>query len=346
MKVLGLISSLTDPASRARIIQYKDYFESNGNALSLKYFTPFKEENPPPWAYSLKKITGISEWRSFDFLKSVGRIPLLFAQSDFDCIWQNRLLQLTHSFWESKLKKPVAFDFDDAIWLNEGEKHVIKKIARSQIIFAGNEYLADYAAKNNKNVHVIPTTIDTTKLFPLKKETEIFTIGWIGTESNFHYLKMIEKPLLSFLTEHQNARFMIISSEFPGFLNNGNTQICFKKWEANKENEMINEFNVGVMPLFDSQWSRGKCSYKVLQYLACGIPAIASPVGMNKKLINETHAVISAANNKEWTEAFKILYNEIEKFKMFGMEGKELVDKEYSCNTWAPKITAHLKSIV
>ena len=91
MNVLGLISSMTDPASRARILQYIPYFAERGEALAYKYFNPLRDADPPKWSYSLKKITGINEWRSADLLKAAGRIPLLFSQSGYDLIWQNRV---------------------------------------------------------------------------------------------------------------------------------------------------------------------------------------------------------------------------------------------------------------
>ena len=341
MKVLGLISSPHDPASRARIIQYKKYFTDDGHTLTPRYFTPLKESNPQKWTYDVKKITGINEWRSLDILKTAGRFPLLYSQTGYDVIWQNRLLHPHHFFWETKLSKPVVFDFDDAIWLIEGEKQVMRKIEISSMIFAGNDYLADFASRYNKNVHIIPTTIDTSSLFPLNKTPHRFTIGWIGTESNFKYLESIYQPLKDFLAFNKECRLMIVSSQLPNFIEPNTNQIIFKQWNAEKENEHINEFSVGIMPLEDTEWTRGKCSYKLLQYLACGIPAIASPVGTNKKIIENSNTVIGASTNDEWLAAFNAIKNEPAR-----LNDQKYIEENYSCQKWSTKIIDLLKTSI
>ncbi len=345
MKILGLISSPLDPASRVRILQYGPYLEKEGELLYCKYFKPLREADPAAWSLHLKKITGINEWRSADFAKTIGRIPLLFNQTGYDLIWQNRLLQLHHSFWEKRLKKPVIFDFDDAIWINEGEKQVKSKVERSQMIFAGNEFLADFARAYNSNVQVVPTTVDTENLFPVKSAQDTFTIGWIGTKSNFQYLEMIKNVLLDFLSTDKSARLMIVSSELPGFLRGRNEQIVFKHWSAEKENELINEFSVGIMPLADSTWTRGKCGYKLLQYLACGKPIIASPVGINARIMKEADIGITASAPGEWLSALKEIKNETSLSMLRGANGRTLVLEKYSCAAWAKTIVRYMKMI-
>lgn len=345
MKILGLISSPNDPASRARIIQYKNNFKAAGHTLTSRYFAPLKDDNPPKWAYQLKKITHINEWRSLDFLKTAGRFPLLYSQSGYDLIWQNRLLHPHHFFWENKLSKPVVFDFDDAIWLTEGEKQVTRKIEIADMIFAGNEYLAEFANTYNKKTFVIPTTIDTATLYPKDISPAQFTIGWIGTETNFQYLENIYSSLNDFLSRNKDCRLMIVSSHLPDFITLNRNQLIFKKWEADKENDYINEFSVGIMPLADTAWTRGKCSYKLLQYLACGIPAIASPVGTNTKILNESKAGITATIGKEWIEALTKVRNEPDTAKALGMFGRKFVAHNYSTDRWFPVINKHFEKI-
>lgn len=346
MKVLGLISSLSDPASRARIIQYTGHFTATGHTLTPRFFTPLKDADPAPWTYYLKKLTGINEWRSSDLLKTMGRIPLLLEQPGFDMIWQNRLLQSHHFFWEKKMRNPVVFDFDDAIWLQEGKKQVVKKIQQSAMIFAGNEYLADYASAYNKNTVVVPTTIDTEKLFPLPSKKNDFIIGWIGTKSNFQYLEIIKPAILNFLLHNPDAKLNIISSEKPEQFNFDDKQIIFKSWREELENEMINEFSVGLMPLAENEWTKGKCSYKMLQYMACGKPVIVSPVGTNNILLNTADIGFAAINEMDWLKALTdIKNNPATSFKK-GENGRQVVEKMYSCTVMTPRILDHFKTIV
>lgn len=346
MKVLGLISSPNDPASRARILQYVPYFRQNGEELFCKFFRPFRDTDPQKWSYLLKKITGISEWRSSDFFKSVSRVPLLFIQSGYDIIWQNRLIQHHHTFWEKRLKKPVVFDFDDAIWINEGEAQVKKKIEMSQMIFAGNEYLADYASRFNTRVRVIPTTVDTNTLFPVASASNNFIIGWSGTKSNFKYLESIMPPLIDFLKSDSNVRLMIVSSLLPDFLPVNHKQVIFKKWEAGRENELINQFSIGIMPLTDTTWAKGKCGYKLLQYLACGKPVIATPVGVNRKILSEADVGFSANSYGEWYTAFRTLKSENALSVQKGKAGRKLVLEKYSCSVWCDFAIDYMKSII
>jgi glycosyltransferase involved in cell wall biosynthesis len=345
MKVLGLISSPDDPASRIRIMQYVPWFKKEKEDLYCKYFIPLRDADPSGWTKTLKKISGISEWRTTDFIKSIGRVPLLFGQSGYDIIWQNRLIQLHHVFWEKKLKKPVAFDIDDAIWLNEGGQAVYAKMAISAMIFAGNEWLAEFAAAHHKNVHVVPSTVDCDRLYPLPVKENNFTIGWIGTKSNFVYLEMIKAPLLNFLRKEKEAKFIIVSSEWPASFPHPDEQLIFQPWSAETENELINSFSVGIMPLADSEWARGKCSYKLLQYLACGKPVIASPVGNNRTIMSQSQTGIMANNEEEWFEAFNTLKNDAGLRNESGQTGRKLVEEKYSCAVWTPRIIRHMKSI-
>lgn len=346
MKVLGLISSLSDPASRVRILQYEPYFSRAGEILSCKYFRPLRDSDPSAWALALKKVTGLNAWRTTDLVKTISRTPLLFKQTGFDLIWQNRLIQLHHSFWEKRLKKPVVFDFDDAIWMNEGEKQVRRKIQTATMVFAGNAYLADYSMALNGNTHIIPSTVDTEKLFPTGFSPERFTIGWIGTKSSFQYLEMIREPILDFMAVHKSVRLHIVSSERPPGFHIDNDRFVFRKWEAEKENEYINEFSAGIMPLDDTAWTRGKCSFKLLQYLACGKPVIASPVGMNKTIMKEADIGLAPSRWTDWRSAFMQLLQEPESWHTRGINGRKLVEEKYSCRAWAKPIIEKMKSLI
>ena len=345
MKILGLISSPTDPASRARIMQYKNYFSEAGGELTPRFFSPFRDADPAPWTYKLKKITRINEWRTANIFKSLARLPLLIQQYNYDIIWQNRLVLPHHFFFENKFNKPLVFDFDDAIWLNEGEKQVKAAISRAALVFAGNQYLSDYGSSLNKNIHIIPTTIDTKKLFPLNNEIENFNIGWIGSESNFKYLEIIKPAILDFLSKNTDSSFTVVSSKKPTQFSFDNNRIIFKQWSAEKENEIINDFSVGLMPLEDNSWTKGKCSYKMLQYLACGISAIVSPVGMNKELLAAGDVGYAATNQHDWFNAITEVKNNKAHAIQKGNNGRELVERDYSCTVMTPKIINLFKTL-
>lgn len=306
MKVLGIITSPEDPSSRIRIVQYKKWFEQKGDQLDDIFFTPLKEDEPTTTATQLGKLTGINKWRIWNAYKQIARLPLLYKQYKYDVLWQSRLLIPENYKIEKFYRKPFVFDFDDAIWLNEGEDYVIKAIRKSDKVFAGTAYLAEYASKYNSSVVIIPTTVDTDINYPTDTTSEIFTIGWIGTPSNLPYLESIKDSLLKFIRINSDARLMIVSSICPSFFPFDNKQLVFRKWQADKENEMVNDFSIGIMPLPDNNWTRGKCGYKILQYMACNKPFIASPVGINASLIKKSFSGVSAETEPDWVARLRI----------------------------------------
>jgi len=269
----------------------------------------------------------------------------LLKQLNYDLIWQNRLVLPHHFYFEKKWKKPFVFDIDDAIWLTEGKEKVQAVIQRSAAVFAGNDLLAEFAQKFHSNVHIIPTTVDDERLHPLQKPQRPFTLGWIGTRSNFQYLEVVKRAVIDFLSSHDDARFMIVSSEKPSIFSFDDRKIIFKEWNQNKENELINEFDVGLMPLTDDEWTRGKCSYKLLQYLACGKPAIVSPVGNNNKILSELGAAYNAINKDSWVKALEQLKADVDLYDGCSKEGRKLVEEKYAASIWAERIAEKFKTL-
>lgn len=332
MRILGIISGRNDPASRFRIAQYAPYFASTRNMLNIYCPTPLKYDDiPPGWAKKTGKIIRVSEFRIWNTVKLMNRLPILFRQFNADIIWQNRLLLNTYFSIEKYYKRPLAFDIDDAIWLNEGENAVKNALKKATLVITGNEYLASYARKINNNTYVVPTSVDTNQLFPLPGIKNRFTIGWIGTPSNFRYLESVKKPVQNFLAKNEDAQLVIVSSAQPGFLNFDNKRIIFRKWSLEKENEYINSFSAGLMPLFEEEWAKGKCSCKMLQYLACGVPVIASPVGQNDIILKEQRVGLAATDQSDWESALHLMKTDSAMMKEMSTNGVNLVTSKYSC---------------
>lgn len=345
MKVLGLIASLNDPSSRYRLLQYKPYLQKQGIELEEKYFYPVKDSSPAPWTNYVKKLTNIGQWRTWNVLQDISRLPLLIQQFQYDLIWQSRMLLPYLIKADKAINKPVVFDIDDAIWLLNGKESVGKALLSSSEVFAGNPFLADWCNKYNKQVSIIPTTVDVQKHFSLNHRPDRFTIGWMGTISNFKYLQIAQEAIEQFLLKYTKARFLVVSSTKPLFFNFDGDRVVFKQWNAEKENELINEFSVGIMPLTDEEWTRGKCGFKLLQYMACGKPVIASPVGINKKLL-DAGTGLSATTTREWMKAFEQLQHDDDACKNFGLQGRKLVELEYSTPRWSNFISERFNLIL
>ncbi len=338
MKIIGLISSPTDPASRFRIQQYEKPLLEIGDELNCIYPTPLKESDPSRLILRNKYL-----WH---LLQVTGRLPLLLKQYSYDLIWQNRLLLNDHYIIERYFSKPKIFDLDDAIWLTEGKKQVDKALTNSTMVFAGNEYLADYCSLFNKNVKIVPSVINIDQFKPDETEPAFFTLGWIGTKSNFKYLSIIIQPIIDFLNKTRNTKFIVISTEMPENIKFDNERIIFKYWHSNNENADINQMSVGLMPLSDDEWTKGKCSYKMLQYMACGKPVIVSPVGHNNKLLSLSNIGIGAINSENWLKAFLELYNDKDRCNEYSQNGRLLVEKKYSTNIWSKIISNYFKESI
>lgn len=239
-------------------------------------------------------------------------------------------------------------DYDDAIFHNY-DKHsnplvrkflgrkIDKVMNHSSYVIAGNSYLANRAkSAGAKKVAIIPTVIDQEryqqkKIFSSKK----LKIGWIGSPSTFDYLKSITNILEKFGQNRDIEIHIVGSKERLGLKNVKET---YYEWQENTEVDTILNFDVGIMPLENTLWAKGKCSYKLIQYMACGLPVIASPVGMNKQVIDHGKNGFLADTEEEWIDAFGALYKNSELQKKLGEQGLKKIDEIYNLKIQSKKL--------
>ncbi len=269
---------------------------------------------------------------------------------NFDLIFVYReAYMLGTSYFERKLAKsgvPVIFDFDDSIWLNdtsEGNQNLawMKRPEKtavickySTVVSVGNQYLADYAKQFNDNVFILPTVIDTNYHKPIETAPhERICIGWTGTQPTLkHYETAI--PVLKRIKEKfgDKVYFKVImnsktwQSEIP------DTKIV--QWSPQNEIAELCEFDIGIMPLPDDKWSRGKCGFKGLQCMALGLPVIMSPVGVNCEIIDDGVNGFLANTEDEWFEKFSELINSAELRQKLGKNARKTVEEKFSVNAW------------
>ncbi|WP_266202557.1 glycosyltransferase family 4 protein [Pontibacter kalidii] len=245
-------------------------------------------------------------------------------------------------------------DYDDAIFHNydmHPNKYVRaalgNKIAQvmkyATLVVTGNEYLKAYAVRAGaKEVSFIPTVIDTSK-YRIKSKAnanENITIGWIGSPSTLQYLNLI-KSVLEELSALYSFELAIVGGK-SGIGLQGIEKVL--EWSEDKEIEMIQDFDIGVMPLKDELWELGKCGYKLIQYMGCGVPVIGSPVGANNDIIQEGKNGFKPTNLEEWKQAFQELLENKELRRLMGANGRRIVEEKYSLQItqtqWLHKIQA------
>lgn len=277
----------------------------------------------------------------------IKRCIILFKSNKYDYIFIHReATPIGPPIFEwllSKVfQKKIIYDFDDAIWLpNTSDQNKIasrlkwhskvKYICKwSHKISCGNQYLCNFARQLNENVVLNPTTIDTEglhnpTLFSLKNSSKL-VIGWTGTHSTLPYLNALV-PVFQQLENKYDFEFMVISNQAPEL---PLKSLKFKKWNKETEIEDLLHFDIGVMPLTDDPWTKGKCGFKALQYMALEIPALVSPVGVNPKIIDHGVNGFVCNNHQEWLESLEKLINDSELRKIIGKNGRLKVIENYS----------------
>ena len=237
------------------------------------------------------------------------------------------------------LGKRVIYDFDDAIWLpnTSVENRIIAALkfhgkARalcrwSWRISCGNQFLCEFAQAYNQNIILNPTTIDTHYMNPVQvRDRDIITVGWTGSHSTIKYLDLVV-PAIKELEKQYAFRFLVISDKDPEL---ELESFEFKKWNKRSEISDLHQFDIGLMPLMDDEWALGKCGFKALQYMAVGIPALVSPVGVNKNIVTHGEQGYHCTNSDQWRDYISQLLTQVELRKEMGSKGRQKVINDYS----------------
>ncbi|MCD6579021.1 glycosyltransferase family 4 protein [bacterium] len=335
MKVLFLTSGRLIPSSRFRVQQYIPY-------LKDKKITPILKNGVPNSYYRLPIPIKGTSIIVFPF-KFINRLINILFNINADIVFlQKDLIPYFPPVLEwiiFKLYKRVIYDFDDSIYLRF-EKKIKFIVKNSSTVIVGNNYLRKWALQYNKNVIVIPTSVDTNRYtFHFKENIKKDPIiGWTGTSSNFKYLKILVNPLemikndfkLKIISDNPKKAKLLFSKK---------NNVESIKWSKESEIKDLSSINIGIMPLIDNEWAKGKCGFKLIQYMALGIPCVASPVGENKNIIEDGINGFLAADNNEWVEKLQILLTNLEIYKKIAFNARRTIKKRYSIQGNIYKLT-------
>lgn len=250
------------------------------------------------------------------------------------------------------LRAPVVFDFDDAIWIHSVSeanrrfawlKNVdkIPRIVRlAHTVLAGNAYLADWARAHSNNVHVVPTCVDTNHFAPVEHQGPV-TIGWSGSPSTFAHLKPL-LPVLEKIVARFGDRVRLRVMGDPNFVH-APLNLRGEAWSADAELALLREMDIGLMPLPDDEWTRGKCGLKGLVSMSMGAATVMSPVGVNTEIVTHGENGFLARTDDEWFEHLVRLIEDGELRRRLGREGRQTVIERYSVERWAEPLTELLR---
>jgi glycosyltransferase involved in cell wall biosynthesis len=346
---------------RFRIAQFIPYLESVGFEVTLRsLFTPeFFRLVYKPGHYLRKAVT-------FAGL-SLKRLGSLWNTSQFDVILIYREMfpigpAVVERLLATRNGPPIVFDFDDAIFLPsvsdanrliaalKQPRKVAAIIRTSDHVITGNEYLADYARRFNPAVTTIPTSVDTSLFVPSRNGSgdgkgtgkSDPVVGWIGSPTTGSYIRSLSTVLRRVREQH---RFVLRVSgagdvfEVPGVV------VQNEPWALDREVHLFNTCDVGVYPLADDEWSKGKCGFKAIEFMACGVPVIASAVGVNREIIRDGVNGFLASTDDEWVEKLGRLLSEPALRRTFAEEGRLTIEARYSLRVNAPKMAAALRGV-
>ena len=347
---------------RFRIAQFIPYLASAGIDVTLRsLFTPeFFRLVYKPGHYVSKAVSFAAlSLKRLDSLRDASRFDVVFIYREIFPIGPaliERLLTMPG-------RPPVVFDFDDAIFLPsvsdanrliatlKTARKVDTIIRRSDQVIAGNAYLADYARRLNQAVTMIPTCVDTTRFAPSPDAwsangsgaSRDLVVGWIGSPTTASYIRDLE-PVLRRVRERHG--FVLRVSGAGGPLQIPGLTVENVPWALDREVELFNTCDVGVYPLADDEWSKGKCGFKAIEFMACGVPVVAAAVGVNREIIEDGVNGFLASTEAEWVDKIGCLLSDRDVRRRFAAAGRRTIEDRYSLDVNAPKLAATLRTVV
>ena len=331
-------------SSRLRTLQYRRWLEDAG--FEVEYAALF-DDRYLQRLYSAEKTNGdlVTYYRKrFSRLRRMPRPSAIWVEYEV-LPWMPWMLE--RALLPASV--PIVSDYDDAVfhrydrhrlapvrWLL-GRKidHLMK---RSQLVTAGNAYLADRARDAGAaQVEIVPTVVDLSH-YTVRSEslsTPSVRVGWIGTPNTWHaFGKTLYTQINDTLAAH-DARFCAVGAQLEAGCV-GNLEVI--AWSEDTEVGEIQSMDIGVMPLPDTPWARGKCGYKLIQYMACGLPVVASPVGVNTEIVEHGVNGFLAESDAEWRTAIEALISDPDLRRRMGNAGREKVENDYSLQVWGPRV--------
>ncbi|MGB7597782.1 MAG: glycosyltransferase family 4 protein [Gallionella sp.] len=302
------------------------------------------------------KISKLSVLKAY-----IARLGMMLKAGRFDAVWaEKEMLPWLPAWLELGLvptKVPLIVDYDDAVFHRYDQhrsawvrgllgRKIDRVMRRADLVVAGNEYLADRArSAGASRVEILPTVVDMTRYrarAPVRAAQQIPTIGWIGSPATAHFLHLIA-PALRAITARKSALVVAVGANADQLRD---LPVTVLPWAEATEVADIQGFDIGIMPLPDAPFERGKCGYKLIQYMACAKPVVASPVGANSTIVRDGVDGFLASTHQEWVEALTRLLADPALRQQMGGEGRIRIENAFSLQQAAPRLIKLIESVL
>ena len=351
MRVLALTRyERLGSSSRVRFYQYFPFLDAQGVEI----------QNAP--LLSDEYIRGLYGGQPSDMAPIASayarRVLWALRSRTFDLLWiEKEILPWLPAWVEYFLSRriPYIVDYDDAVF-HRYENHpsrivrrfLSKKIDKvmhhSSMVIAGNDYLAESAFRAGvKQVEVLPSVVDVEQ-YPVKEAKTGLNIGWIGSPATAAFLTSLDAALRKVFKHSPDINLTLIGAGKVDPLSGINKTIL--PWNEETEISDLQTFDVGIMPLPDGPFERGKCGYKLVQYMASGLPVIASPIGVNRKIVDHGLNGFLASTDEDWFSAVMQLKNDLDKRQQMGFAGRKKVEQSYNLSVTAPRLLELFRRVV
>jgi glycosyltransferase involved in cell wall biosynthesis len=336
---------------RFRVAQYLPYLREAGFDVTISsFYSPeFFRVVYQPGRYAQKAAAFVT--------LTIRRLTELLSLGHYDLVLLYReAIPFGPPVIESMIAArgiPIVYDFDDAIFLPnvsaankafaflKNPSRVARVLRMCRHVIAGNEYLAAYARRHNPAVTVIPTAVDTSRFVPrttASASTEL-VVGWIGSPTTYPYLQSLGEALRQVAARHPFT-LKVSGAGQPVLMPGVNLQEV--PWTLADEVTLFNTCDVGVYPLTDDDWSRGKCGFKAIQCMACGVPVVAAAVGVNREIIIDGMNSFLASTPADWVEKLLRLLSDSRLRAHMAIAGRRTIEERYSLHVTAPQVAAVL----
>lgn len=335
LQVAAYTGGLDVPSARFRIRQYVETMPQFG--IELEEFASRVGRYPP-----------VSAWRrpSWMLAACAERALQIHGSHRYGAVIFQRELISTLLTLEPLFGRPRMLDVDDAIWLHRRGAFAQKLAARCDAVICGNAYLAEYFGQHCERIFLLPTAVDARHFCPLRNSLDPTQImGWSGTGSNLPELERIEPALRAVMDRFPKAKLRVVCNRRPSLASLPADRVEYVHWTPAIEVSALQDLQVGLMPLRETAWARGKCAFKMLTYMACGVPVVASPVGMNGEVLAMGSVGFAAKTQDEWVDALATLLAEPDVAQRMGSNGRAVIDAHFSVQVLSGRLAEIIRAV-